>query len=504
MNKDHLSCIMVIFGGTGDLTHRKLIPALYMLEDEKILPSNFAVVAVGRRDKTNESYRQELLESARKHLRVPVKEEIWSKIRDKIYYQRFNISNEGGYTDLNVLLQSLDKKYQTGGNRLYYLAVAPEYFAVITEQLQRHKMVEKEGSWQRLVIEKPFGEDLGSAQRLNKIITDVFTEENTYRIDHYLGKEMLQNIMVIRFANALFEPIWNSKYIDNIQISAMETVGVENRAGYYEKTGVLRDMVQNHMLQFLTLIAMEPPVSLDTESIRDEKVKVLRSVKEITPQYVVDNVIRGQYGPGEILGKGVKGYRQEEGVDSNSVTETFLGLKLYVDNFRWAGMPFYIRSGKKMPVKSAEVIIQFKQALNVLYYKEYEDLNPSLLVIKIQPQEGIFLQFNAKKPGTQNVVVPVKMDFCQNCEFHTNSPEAYERLLYDVMRGDSTLFTRWDEVEYSWGLVDSISGAWKDYPPPIFPNYAAGSWGPQEAWELLRKEGRKWWNTEEVIGNEDS
>lgn len=493
MGKEDLACILVIFGGTGDLTHRKLMPALYMLQCEKLLPANFAVVSVGRRDKNSQEYRNEVTDSIRKYSRSDICMEEFAELRERIYYFQVDFNNDEGYSRLAPFLLDLDQHYGTRGNRIFYLSVAPEYFALIADKLKYHKMVEDRNSWHRVVIEKPFGEDLQSARFLNQKVTEIFSEKNTYRIDHYLGKEMLQNIMVIRFANAIFEPIWNTRYIDNIQISAAETVGVEGRAGYYEKSGVLRDMLQNHMMQLLMLIAMEPPSSLDTESIRDEKVKVLRSIKEFTPEYVRDNVVRGQYGPGRINGQEVAGYREETGVSPASNVETYLALKILVDNFRWAGMPFFLRTGKRMPVKFTEVVVQFKHLTNILYFKEYGNLEPGLLVIRIYPEEGIYLRLNAKKPGAGNILVPVKMDFSPKNLVNTNSPEAYERLLYDAMRGDSTLFTRWDEVERSWMLVDNIAEVWKEV-KPHFPNYPAGSWGPDKGNMLLNRGDRKWWN----------
>ncbi|TDT61160.1 glucose-6-phosphate 1-dehydrogenase [Fonticella tunisiensis] len=493
----NLSCVMVIFGGTGDLTHRKLIPALYNLKYEGILPDNFAVISVGRREKTTETYRNEIYESVKSFSRFKMDDEKWKELSERIYYHRQDFSDDDGYIRLNDFLNELDKKYNTNGNRVYYLAVAPESFETIVGKLHKHCMADNSNSWRRVVIEKPFGRDLKSAQFLNQKINEAFAEKDIYRIDHYLGKEMLQNIMVIRFANAFFEPIWNNRFIDNIQISSSEMVGVENRGGYYEKAGALRDMVQNHMLQLLTLTAMEPPVNLETESIRDEKVKVLRSLQVLTPELVKKNVVRGQYGPGKIEGRGVPGYREEERVSPDSKTETFIALKTYVENFRWSGVPFYIRTGKRMPAKSTEIVIQFKPLPEILYFKEYGIMEPNLLVIKVQPQEGIFLQFNAKRPGTSNIIVPVQMDFCQNCHAGSNSPEAYERLLYDVMRGDSTLFTRWDEVEHSWRFVDNIAQVWNDENTEI-SKYESGKWGPKEADELLARDNRKWWNIGEV------
>lgn len=489
---------MVIFGGTGDLTHRKLIPAIYNLLYENMLPENFAIVSVGRRELSHEEYRNTIYESIKKFSRFKIEEEMWNKIKNRIYYCKFNFDNNEGYIKLHDFLDSLDHKYNTNGNRMYYLAVAPEYFEVIVDKLHSNGMAMNGKGWQRIVIEKPFGRDLKSARYLNKKITDVFTEDNTYRIDHYLGKEMIQNLMIIRFANSIFEPLWNNKYIDNIQITSNEVVGVETRGGYYEKSGALRDMVQNHMFQLMSLIAMEPPSSLDTERIRDEKVKVLQSIEPLEDEYIRENVVRGQYGRGVVEGKTIIGYREENNVDRDSNVETFVALKVHIQNFRWSGVPFYIRSGKRMKSKSTEIVIQFKQLDNILYFKEHKDLQPNLLTIKVEPMQGIVFQINGKEPGSLNNILPVKMDFCQNCEFESNTPEAYERLLQDVMKGESTLFTRWDEVEYSWKFVDKILEFWKKE-ELAFPNYKPGSYGPEEAQRLLERDNRKWWNTDSSI-----
>ncbi|WP_163195214.1 glucose-6-phosphate dehydrogenase [Clostridium thermarum] len=490
-NKLQLPAVMVIFGGTGDLTHRKLMPSLYNLFYQGLLPDNFAVVSVGRRDLTDEEYRNQVKESTEKFARFKLDEELWNKMKEVIYYVRFNFDDDDGYVHLKGILSDLDNKYNTAGNRLYYLAVSPEYFEVIVDKLDVHKMALVDNCVRRIVIEKPFGRDLASATYLNEQITRVFKEENTYRIDHYLGKEMIQNIMVMRFANSVFEHLWNNRYIDNIQISSTETVGVENRGGYYENAGALKDMVQNHMFQLLTLTAMEPPVNLETESIRDEKVKVLRSLQPVTEKFVRENMVRGQYGRGEIGIHNVKGYREEDRVSPESDTETFVAMKLYIENYRWAGVPFYIRSGKRMANKTTEIVVQFKSLPKILYAKDM-DLQPSLLVIKVQPKEGIMFQFNAKKPGTGNEIIPIQMDFCQNCSMENDSPEAYERLISDLIKGDSTLFTRWDEVEFSWKYVDDVTRIWRNEKTQ-FPNYAAGSWGPEAAHELLRRDGRQWW-----------
>jgi len=488
-----LSCIIVIFGGTGDLTHRKLLPALYNLAHEDKLPDHYAVVSVGRRTKTQEEYRNEINNSVHLHTRFKPEDEKLKVFLNKIYYKKCEFSDSVSYADLKIFLEDIDRKYETNGNRIFYMAVAPEYFNVIVSNIKAHEMARNLDSWQRLVIEKPFGRDLETARLLNKTITNVFKEKDTYRIDHYLGKEMIQNIMVIRFANTMFESIWSSKFIDNIQISSSETVGIENRAGYFEKSGILKDMVQNHMLQLLTLTAMEPPVNLETEEIRDEKVKVIKALEKFNDFKVTENVVRGQFGPGLINNKPVNGYRQEENVASNSNTETFMAIKLYVKNFRWGDMPFYIRTGKRLPQKTTEIVIEFKALPEILYFKDYGKLEPNLLVIRIQPSEGVSFRFNGKKPGTGNEIETVDMEYCQNCNIMNNSPEAYERLFFDLIRGDSTLFTRWDEIEESWKFVDRIAKAWEEK-EPIFPNYDAGTWGPEESDELLARDHRKWWN----------
>lgn len=488
---------LVIFGGTGDLTSRKLIPALHNLQVKDMLPEHFVVIGIGRRDMSDQAYRESLDPALQESAGDVLNEDVWAQLKARIFYRKFDFQDDQGYSGLKEFLGQIDETYQTQGNRIFYLAVAPEHFEVIVDKLQAHGMVINSAGqgWQRVVIEKPFGRDLTSAQVLNRKITAVFTERNTYRIDHYLGKEMIQNIMVLRFANALFEPVWNNKYIDNIQISAIETIGVENRAGYYEQAGALRDMLQNHLLQLLTLTGMEPPVNLDTEAVRDEKVKVLRSLRAFSPETITRDVIRGQYGQGLMAGKTVVGYREEKGISPSSDTETFLALRVEIDNFRWAGVPFYIRTGKRLRAKSTDIVLQFKNLPQILYFKERGDLEPNTLIIRVQPKEGIYFQFNAKKPGMDLGITPVKMDFCQNCDFESNSPQAYEKLLLDVMRGDSTLFTRWDEVEYAWKFVDHIAEAWlKSEILSAVPNYAAGSWGPYAARELLARDGREWWS----------
>lgn len=476
--------ILVIFGATGDLTRRKLYPALYNLWREHYLPDDFAVVSIGRREIPLAQLHDDITGAVQEFSRTSnhKRDELEGFLQRFSYYQ-LEFHDSQGYGGLENYLGALDGLWQTKGNRVYFLAVAPEYFSIIADELHDHGMAANQDAWQRLVVEKPFGQNLESAITLNRDVRKTFPEENIYRIDHYLGKEMAQNIMVVRFANTLFEPLWNNRYIDHIQISLAETVGVEGRGPYYEQVGALRDMVQNHVLQLLSLIAMEPPVSLDTESVRDEKVKVLRSLKVRE-----EDVVRGQYGPDR--GGKKLGYRQEGRVSPDSETETFAALKVTIDNFRWAGVPFYLRTGKRLPQKYSEIVISFKKLPGVLYF-EKEDLGSNVLVIRLQPDEGIYLQFNAKKPGTQSLIQPVSMDFCQNCQNGFNSPEAYERLLFDVCRGDSTLFTRWDEVEHSWRFVDRIAKWWEQGGNSI-PLYASNTWGPVAASELLKKDGRDW------------
>lgn len=450
-------------------------------------------MSVGRRDKTEDEFRKDAEQAIKRFSRSNNGSQTrLNQVLSRFYYYRLDIYNKDGYAQLGDYLSEIDKVYGTNGNRIFYLAVAPEHFKPIVENLRSAGMVINDGiSWQRVVIEKPFGSDLNSAIMLNEVINRVFGEEHIYRIDHYLGKEMLQNIMAIRFANALFEPLWNNKYIDHVQIISSETVGVENRGAYYEKAGALRDMLQNHMLQLLMLTAMEPPAILDNNSIRDEKVKVLKSLSGMTYEKVRQHVVRGQYGSGQIDNKTVPGYREENKVSPSSDTETFVAMKVEVENFRWGGVPFYLLTGKRLPAKFTEIVIQFVSLPEVLYFKELRGLKPNTLHIRIQPMEGVELYFNTKKPGIRNEIIQVGMDFCQNCDADAVSPDAYERLLLDVMKGDSTLFTRWDEVEYAWRFVDSISRAWAEE-KPVFPNYPAGTWGPYGARKLIEKDGRQW------------
>ncbi len=488
-----LSSIMVIFGGTGDLTHRKLMPALYNLAYDKLLPERFAVVSVGRKEKTLYQYRDEVVDSLNTHSRNIIDEGYWQKLRNAIYYFQFDIMDQNGYLKLKDFLEELDGIMHTGGNRIFYLAVAPEYFETIVHGIHSINQTNIKGAWHRLIIEKPFGKDLTTARKLNNKLLEVFDEKNIYRIDHYLGKEMIQNIMVLRFCNPVFESLWSNKFIDNIQISLNEKDGVGTRGGYYEHSGAVRDMVQNHIVQILSLVAMEPPVNLKTESIRTEKLKVIQAIEEFTPELLSGNVVFGQYGKGRIDGLSVSAYREEEKVSVNTSTETFVALKLHVNNFRWAGTPFYIRTGKRMGAKSAEIVIQFKPHPKVLYFKDRHVQEPNLLVIRIQPNVGVFFQFNTKDFCTHHDIVSTKMESSHICSLSGNTHEAYERLILDILRGDAALFSRWDEVEASWMFADKIS-EYRRLNRFHFPNYEAGTMGPVKAVELLARDGREWWN----------
>lgn len=492
VNKN-MQAILVIFGGTGDLTHRKLMPALYNLVYDKLLPDNFAVVSVGRKEKTIEQYRDEVYESLNKWSRNKINQDYWIRLKSLIHYIQFDFTSQDGYQRLRTYLEELDREFKTGGNRVFYLAVAPEYFELIVQGLHEHNLAHRSESWTRLVIEKPFGKDLATARNLNNKLIEVFDESSIYRIDHYLGKEMIQNIMVLRFCNTVFESLWSNKFIDNVQISLNEKHGVGTRGGYYESSGAMRDMVQNHIIQILSLVAMEPPVNLKTESIRTEKLKVIQAIEDFTVDHLRNDVIFGQYGKGLIDGQKVAAYREEDRVSKKSTTETFVALKLHINNFRWAGTPFYIRTGKRMGRTSAEIVIQFKNLPEILYFKDGHEQVPNLLVIRIQPNVGVFFQFNTKDFSTYNDIVSTKMDTSYYNPTAGNTPEAYERLLYDILRGDATLFSRWDEVEASWIFADKIIG-YREQKKFDFPNYEAGSMGPVRAFELLAKDGRKWWD----------
>src|SRR5438270_12686259 len=486
-------CSVAIFGATGDLTHRKLLPALYNLAADGELPPAVTVIGFARREKSDDDFRKEMEEAVRKFSRQTVRDEIWKTFGQSIFYHQSDFSDEAGFKSLAERLDKIDNERGTRGNRLFYFAVAPDQFEPILKHLKTVGLNKaREGSWARVIIEKPFGSDLASARELNRLVSNSFSEEQTYRIDHFLGKETAQNILVLRFANAIFEPLWNARYIDHLQITAAETLGVESRGGYYETAGALRDMVQNHMLQLLCLVAMEPPTDLGADSIRDEKVKVVRSLRRYAPQEVGKFVVRGQYTAGAVSGKPVVGYREEEKVNPNSETETYVALRMLVDNWRWSDVPIYVRVGKRLPKSATEISVHFKRAPMVLFNRDSTASDQNVLVIRFQPDEGISLRMMAKIPGTSLRIEPVKMDFHYGTSFGKASPEAYERLLLDAMSGDPTLFARRDEVEEAWGFIDTIESAWSNKDAPPLTYYPAGSWGPEEADELLARDGRTW------------
>ncbi|MEO7165448.1 MAG: glucose-6-phosphate dehydrogenase [Spartobacteria bacterium] len=487
-------CAVVIFGATGDLTHRKLVPALYNIAADGELPPAVAVVGFARRPKTDDEFRAEMEEATRKHSRQTVRDEIWKGFAESLFYHQSEFGDESGYKKLAERLDKLDQESGTRGNRLFYFAAAPDQFETIVQNLKKAGLNKtKEGSWARVILEKPFGTDLKSARHLNRVVQNSFSEDQTYRIDHFLGKETAQNILVLRFANAIFEPLWNARYIDHVQITAAETLGVESRAGYYEGAGALRDMVQNHLLQLLCLVGMEPPTDLGADSIRDEKVKVVRSLRRLKMDEVGARVVRGQYAKGAISGEPVVAYRKEKGVDPKSKTETYVALRIQVDNWRWSDVPIYIRVGKRLPKSGTEISVHFKKAPQVLFNRESQAIDQNVLVIRIQPDEGISLRMQAKVPGTSFRIESVKMDFHYGTSFGKASPEAYERLLLDAMAGDATLFARRDEVEQAWAFIDTIEETWagKEDVPKLF-TYPAGSWGPEEADELMARDGRSW------------
>ena len=493
-------CAFVLFGATGDLTRRKIIPALYDMSLQKLLPEPFVIVAFARRDKTDESFREDLKASIKEFApKLSTDGDEWKAFAEKVYYLRSNLDDAEGYHRLSERLDEIEKQYSIAGNRLFYLATPPENFSEIIVNLGKAGLSKpgEGGGWSRLIIEKPFGTDLGTAQKLNTELREVFGEEQIYRIDHYLGKETVQNILVLRFANQIFEPLWNQKYIDHVQITVAETLGMEGRGNYFEQSGIVRDIVQNHALQVLTLIAMEPPTALEADAIRDEKVKVLKSIRPFSPEDVAAWTVRGQYGAGEMEGKEGKehavGYREEEGVDPQSSVETFAAFRFEVENWRWAGVPFYVQAGKRLAQRVTEVQIQFKAIPDVLFRRlDCADVRPNRLILRIQPDEGASLEIGSKTPGPQMKVQPVTMNFQYGASFDQPIKDAYQRLILDAIRGDASLFARNDEVEAAWGLITPILDAWRDLSCPLFPNYDAGSWGPESAKNLL--EGKRAWH----------
>jgi glucose-6-phosphate 1-dehydrogenase len=478
-------CILTIFGASGDLTQRKLMPALYSLAVRQLLPEQFAVVGAARSEVSDDDFRERMREAVQKHARDPFDQDVWDELASRLFYATLDFSDEAGEDALEARLTEIDRTCQTGRNRLYYFAVPPSAIGTLVRELAQRRSAE---GWVRLIIEKPFGHDLASARQLNAEISEHFSEGEVFRIDHYLGKETVQNMLALRFANGIFEPIWNRQFIDHVQITVAESIGIEGRAAFYEQAGALRDIVQNHLLQLVAITAMEPPIDFTADSVRNEKVKVLRSLHTPGPK----SVVRGQYGRGFIEGEEVPAYREEPGVDPNSMTETFVAAKLYVDNWRWADTPIYIRTGKRLARRETTIAIQFKRAPHPPFEEgAAEGLRPNVLLIHVQPNEGMSLAIGAKVPGLGMTIRTVHMDFLYGATFREGMPEAYERLILDAMLGDATLFTRADEVEEQWALVDAIRAPWaRDR--PAFPNYAAGTWGPPSSDELLHRDGRSW------------
>ncbi|HXY51917.1 MAG TPA: glucose-6-phosphate dehydrogenase [Terriglobales bacterium] len=484
-------CVLVLFGAAGDLTKRKLAPALFNLVKAGLLPDNFAMLGVSVDDLSPERFRDQLTGF------LPAEDrgtKAWEWFTERLHYQRGDFGDSATYAGLTQRLGHLDGEHQTQGNYLFYLATAPKFFAPIVQQLgQAGLSSQTNASWRRIVIEKPFGHDLDSARSLNREIKKVLDENQIYRIDHYLGKETVQNIMVFRFDNAIFEPIWNRRYIDHVQIANGETVGVERRGGYFDNAGTLRDMVPNHMMQLLSLTAMESPASLQADAVRNEQAKVLRAIQPLDSEDVLHRSVRGQYGEGMLGAERVPGYRSEPGVSPESRTETFVALKLNIDNWRWAGVPFYLRTGKRLAQRHTEIAIQFKRTPFELFPKgPFQKLHTNTLVIQIQPAEGISLSFGAKIPGAVLRVGSVDMSFEYSKYFRAEAYTGYEVLLYDCMIGDATLFQRADMVEAGWSVVDPVLDVWKALPPRRFPNYAAGTWGPKDADELMARDERQW------------
>ena len=490
-------CAIVIFGATGDLTSRMIVPALYSLQQRGLLPEDFAIVGFSRSKWNTAVFRDEMEAAVRESAgAAPVDGDAWGKFAQRLYYISGNYGNRRDFQQLAELLDSVSANHNCGGNYVFYLSTPPSVYSDVIQQLGAvglHQGYGEESSWRRVVIEKPFGRDLTTAHTLNAQLANVFSESQTYRIDHYLGKETVQNILVFRLANHIFEPLWNRRYVDHVQITASESLGIEHRAGYYEESGAMRDMFQNHLLQLYSLVAMDPPVVFDSEAVGAEKIKVLRATRQIPLSELDQWAVRGQFGQGWVQGEYIKGYREEEDTDPRSNRETFAALKLHIDNWRWEGVPFYLRSGKSMAKKVTEIAIQFKRVPHLLFgLMPADTVNPNAIVIRVQPNEGFSLQFRVKSPGQTIRVQPVSMNFDYESLFNGEAPPAYETLLLDIMRGDRTLFAHSEWIEYAWGLITPIIEAWDSSPASNFPNYEAGSWGPPEADALIARDGRSW------------
>lgn len=485
--------IIVIFGASGDLTSRKLIPAIFSLKMQKLLPAKYSIVGVGRTIFSNDEFRAKMSEAIMSYSEEKVSDhDSVSEFVKDIYYHTMDNSDEAGYIGLKSVLQGIDNNYTIGGNYIFYMATPPIMYEVIAVNLSKSGLSSQETGFRRIIIEKPFGYDLKSGRKLNKTLHELIAEEQIFRIDHYLGKETVQNLLVTRFANGMFEPLWNRNYIDRIEITSAESIGVEERGGYYEASGALRDMVQNHLLQMVGLTAMEPPSSLDPDAIRNEVLKVFQSLQPIKEADVPLQVIRGQYTGSMVRGECLTGYRYEKGVATDSRTETFVAIKFFINNWRWGGVPFYIRTGKRLPTRVTEIVVHFKQTPHHLFLREAGKLSSNQLIIRIQPDEGMLLKFDMKEPGAGFNVKNVNMDFHYKDLADIRVPSAYERLLQDVMLGDSTLFSRDDEVETAWKFLEPIQRAWADNPDIKVFGYPAGTWGPKNANELIEGADLTW------------
>src|SRR5882762_6331497 len=487
-------CTMVIFGASGDLTKRKLIPALCNLAKDRLLSPEFAVIGFSYDSLTTEAFREQLSKDIREFAPYALDANLWDWFLERVYYVHGDFQDSAAYEKLRAQIVAAEKAHSTRGNRFFYLAVSPKFFAPVAKQLGQAGLTqENDGRWSRVIVEKPFGRDLDSAKELNRELKKILSEQQIYRIDHYLGKETVQNLMVFRFANSIAEPLWNRQFIDSVQITAAETVGVEQRGGFYETAGALRDMVPNHLFQLLSLTAMEPPISFDADAVRDKQAEILHAVQVPKPEEVTTMAVRGQYGEGMAGAERLPAYRAEPRVSAASNTETFAALRLEIDNWRWSGVPFYLRTGKRLPRRATEIAIQFRRSPFVLFRKtRIADLQTNRLVIHIQPDEGISLRFGAKVPGPVMRLGLVNMEFDYARDFGRSHSTGYERLLYDCMIGDATLFQRADMVEAGWRVIQPVLDVWSAVPAQRFPNYAAGSWGPAEADELLTREGRSW------------
>jgi glucose-6-phosphate 1-dehydrogenase len=486
-------CAIVIFGANGDLTKRKLIPALYRLSYDRRLPASWAVLGNSRTEMSDDAFRDRMRDSVKHFLEdTPFDDQLWSQFAANLFYLPGDMSDPEMYAGIGRRLQEIDKTHQTGGNVLFYLSTQPSYYEPVITSLGKAGLAHGDG-WRRIVIEKPFGHDLASARRLNDCIHQVFDETDVYRIDHYLGKETVQNILAFRFGNGIFEPVWNRRYINNVQITAAESIGVEGRGGYYQESGALRDMIQNHLMQVMATIGMEPPAVYDAETVRDERAKLLRSVRIMTPEEVPQYAVAGQYGPARIGAEVVPGFREEQGVSPESQTDTYAAVEMRIENWRWAGVPFYIRSGKRLPKRITDIAIRFNSAPLRLFSADDGDGSgrPNLLIVRIQPEEGISIRFLSKAPGTGMRLRPVSMDFNYGSSFGERSPAAYETLLIDVLAGDATLYTRQDMVDASWKVVQPIIDDW-DHRKFDFPNDESGTWGPKAADEMLERNGHAW------------